>query len=556
MNQDENIQNIKETFNVSSENREIIPAKSYSKVKLTIAIISTILVLAGTTTLLIGYFKFDWFKKEIYKVDANITREVNQANFFTENKKVSTKIALTPENYEEQDYEINTDFMVYLKDKTELAENDNLYRASIVILKSKMTTKDEEYELPSFDINDENKIKEYEANPDGSKFPIAEFSFYENGTISDVKFLDSADEYNSQTLNDLIEKVIPKISRNRTEDNNNGLNIKTRTDRKKKTLIEEEKPKQYHNFKGSKFSKSVERDFEDDKLTDIRTKSDIHLQSTPEEGEEIFGASDFYFKSESNIISYERTAYSWDLGDGAYASLTVPGGSFTNLPSYFCYQCIFGAPKPNEGGLTSKPYGSDEPHSSEKGRHLGYSISADKTFNIGKYNVLGQSVTVKYHVAVKNGKPINEIIISSNLGTTTIGNTGVSLSGSWSKTITVFKFAFPAFPLITLNAKAKGSVSWSVSASGSGKSVKLSASLSGKITLGCEVKAGVDFIASLSAGVEGVIVSASGSATIQNNSVTKNFNISAGKLYAYLDRSFIGFKKRLGEVTLFNGWSS
>ena len=203
----------------------------------------------------------------------------------------------------------------------------------------------------------------------------------------------------------------------------------------------------------------------------------------------------------------------------------------------------------NSDGMTIDPH-------SKKGRHLGYSISADKTFNIGKYNVLGQSVTVKYHVAVKNGKPINEIIISSNLGTTTIGNTGVSVSGSWSKTITIFKFAFPAFPLISLNAKAKGSISWSVSASGFGKSVKLSASLSGKITLGCEVKAGVDFIASLSAGVEGVIISASGSATIQNNSVSKNFNISAGKLYAYLDRSILGFKKRLGEVTLFNGWSS
>ena len=159
MNQDENTENIKETFNVSSDNREIVPAKSYSKVKLTIAIISTILVLAATTTLLIGYFKFDWFKKEIYKVDANITREVNQANFFTENKKINTKIALTPENYEEQDYEVNTDFMVYLKDKTQLGFNDNLYRASIIILKSKMTTKDEEYDLPSFDINDENKVK-------------------------------------------------------------------------------------------------------------------------------------------------------------------------------------------------------------------------------------------------------------------------------------------------------------------------------------------------------------------------------------------------------------
>jgi hypothetical protein len=416
-----------------------------------------------------------------------------------------------------------------------------------------MTTKDEEYDLPSFNISDENKVKEYEANPDGSKFPFAEFSFYENGTISDVKFPDSTDEYNSQTLNDLIEKVIPKISRNRTEDNNNGLNIKTRTDRKKKTLIEEEKPKQYHSFKGCKFSKSVERDFEDDKLTDIRTKSDIHLQSTPEGDEQTFGASDFYFKSESNIISYESNYYFfWNIKPQIVARLTIDGACFSNCYATKSTPVKYDAPLPPSDGMT--PISPDS-HSKHE-RHLGYSISADKTFNIGKYNVLGQSVTVKYHVAVKNGKPINEIIISSNLGTTTIGNTGVSLSGKWSKTITIFKFAFPAFPLISLNAKAKGSISWSVSASGSGKSVKLSASLSGKITLGCEVKAGVDFIASLSAGVEGVIVSASGSATIQNNSVTKNFNISAGKLYAYLDRSFIGFKKRLGEVTLFNGWSS
>jgi len=130
-----------------------------------------------------------------------------------------------------------------------------------------------------------------------------------------------------------------------------------------------------------------------------------------------------------------------------------------------------------------------EEYKNNGGRCLGYSISADKTFNIGKYDVLGQSVTVKYHVAVQNGKAINEIIISSNLGTTKIGNTGVSLSGGWSRTITIFKFAFPAFPLITLNAKASGSISWSISASGSGKSVKLSASLGGKITLGCELKA-------------------------------------------------------------------
>ena len=181
-------------------------------------------------------------------------------------------------------------------------------------------------------------------------------------------------------------------------------------------------------------------------------------------------------------------------------------------------------------------------------------ISADQTFNIGKYNVLGKTITVKYHVAVSNGNPINEIIIDSDLGKTIIGNTGTSLKGTWNKSINIFTFSFPTFPLISLTAKTKGSISWGVSATGSGSSIKLDASLDGKITLECEIKAGCDIISSLSAGVEGIIVNVSGSAIIQNKSVTKNFKISAGQLYVYLDKSILGKKERLAEKTLFNGW--
>ena len=72
--------------------------------------------------------------------------------------------------------------------------------------------------------------------------------------------------------------------------------------------------------------------------------------------------------------------------------------------------------------------------------------------------------------------------------------------------------------------------------------------------MGCEIKAGWDPVASFSAGIEGVIVSASGSATIKNKSVEKKFTISAGKISAYLDRSILGNKERVAEKTLFNGW--
>ena len=102
MNQDEYKENIKETFNVSFEDQEILPAKNNNKVKIIITIISIILILAVATTLLIGHFKFNWFKNEVYKVDTNIKREVNQASYFNENKKIKTKIELTKDTYEEQ----------------------------------------------------------------------------------------------------------------------------------------------------------------------------------------------------------------------------------------------------------------------------------------------------------------------------------------------------------------------------------------------------------------------------------------------------------------------
>ena len=491
---------------------------------------------------------------------------MNQANFFSETKTIKTRIALEEGAYEEQNYEVNTDFTVYLKDKTQLKDNDYLNKASLVILNSTMTSNEGEQELPSFDIYDKKKVGEFESFPDGSKFPISSFSFYENGTIVDIKFPEFTDEYNGQILKELVEKVIPKLSRNRTEDNANGLNIKTRTDRKKKTLIEEEKPQQYLSFKGSKFSRTVQRDFEDDKLTDIKSKSDIVLVSTPEEDEKVFGVKEFYFQSESNIILKEIKEGLIELGNilrrfninfdliNNHDLLEIEDPNLGQQSQINTYGLIKQA-KRRKGDQGGDGEGDEDEDEDDGERRLGYSISADQTFNIGKYNVLGQTVTVKYHVAVKNGKPINEIIIDSKLGTTTIGNTGVSLKGSWSKTITIFKFAFPAFPLVSINAKAKGTISWAVSVtSGSGSSVKLSASLGGTISLGCEVKAGWDAIVSFSGGVEGVIVSATGSATIENKKVTKNFSISGGKIVVYLDRDVFGKKKRVAEKTLFNGW--
>ena len=65
---------------------EFVETKASNKVKYTIAIIATTLVLATATTLLIGHFKFDWFKNDNYKIDANINRNLYQANYFSEKR--------------------------------------------------------------------------------------------------------------------------------------------------------------------------------------------------------------------------------------------------------------------------------------------------------------------------------------------------------------------------------------------------------------------------------------------------------------------------------------
>ena len=312
MNQEEDTQTMKESFNITFNESEILPTKKSNKLKYTIIIISSVIALAAAATLLVGYFKFNWFKDEIYTIDANITRSLHQANYFTENRKITTKIAITEDEYEEQEYLIDTDFMVFLNERKQLEKGDYLNTASIVLLKSKMTSNEEEQNLPSLDLSDAEKIKEFETNPDGSKYPRALFKFYENGTIDEIKVPDTIDQYNAETIKELIEKVIPRLSRNRTEDENNGLDIKTKKDRKKKTMIEEEKPKQYYDFKRSRFSKAVERDFVDDELTNIRTNADIHLQTIPEEEDQkVYGAKDIELSDEAKeqLKEFERLGY-------------------------------------------------------------------------------------------------------------------------------------------------------------------------------------------------------------------------------------------------------
>jgi len=527
---------------------EVVETKTSNKVKYTIAIIATTLVLAAATTLLIGHFKFDWFKSDNYKIDAKINRNLYQANYFSERKTVNTRIYFDNGPTENKQYILDSNFVVFLTEKAE-----NLNTAVLVLLSSKMTSEEGESDLGHLNLFDEKEIKELEANPDGSKYPMAVFKFYDDGKIEEIKLPNNMDEYNAESIVELIEKVIPKLSRNRQEDMSNGLDIKTRKSKNKRTIVQRQTPRQYEAFKGSNSMKAVRTEIEDDQITKIESSSNIQLHSQPEENQIIFGPKDFYFDTKSDISSKE-VKYEQKENVELINKLAA---RFTLIDSKDLLQSI--KDKKEEKKKEVEEILTEEVQ--QPLRNLAnFPITASKTYNLATLNVLGQTVTIKYVVSFTNSKATNKIVISSNLGYFEFGNTGVNalISKSYSYDKYVFKFVVPNFPIVSVGCYVKGSLFFMISFNaGSGTGSTFLATLSGTLALGAEVKAGWDWIASLSAFAEGTVADAQGTLLITNGSVSKmsSFSLRMGNLVAGIKGClFKIFKKTLFKVTIFKGW--
>ena len=524
---------------------EEVETKTFNKVKLAVAIIASTLVLAAATTLLIGHFKFDWFKGDNYKIDANINRSVYQANYFSEKKTVSTRISFENGPTENKQYVLDSNFVVFLTEKKE-----NLNTAILVLLDSNMSSEEGQTELGHLNIFDEKEIKELEANPDGSKYPMAVFKFDDDGKIEEIKLPNNMDEYNAESIVELIEKVIPKLSRNRKEDMSNGLDIKTRKSKNKRTIVQRQTPRQYEAFKGSSSAKVVRTEIEDDQITRIESNSNIQLHSQPEEEQIIFGPKDFSFDLRSNIESKEVK-----YNEKENVELVIKlAEKFTLIDSKDLLESI--KAKKEEQKKQEEVIAEE----TRPLRQLSFPISASKEFKIASFNLLGQTITIKYVVSISKSSATNKIVISSNLGSFTFGNGGCSgeAGNTYSYYKHIFTFVFPNFPAVSVGCYASGSLSWKIGfQSGSGTGAKYYASLSGVLKLGAEIKAGWDAIASLSAYAEGTVADASGKVTFSNGSVAKGsgFSLKMGGLVAGIRGCLFSKKIELVKHTIFSGWS-
>ena len=96
----------------------------------------------------------------------------------------------------------------------------------MAILNTQASVDETIQDLPHINLFDEKEIKEVISDPVGSKYPMAVFTFDDKGKILEIKLPNNMDEYHAETIAELIEKIIPKLSGNKNEDMSKGLEIK------------------------------------------------------------------------------------------------------------------------------------------------------------------------------------------------------------------------------------------------------------------------------------------------------------------------------------------
>ena len=527
---------------------EIVETKP-NKVKIILSILVSALIVAATAILLVGHFKFDWFKSDEYKIDAHINRSVYQANYFSETKTISTKFNFHDGKTEEKEYIIDNKFVVFLTEK-----KDKLNTAALVILSSTATIDDKLQELAHLDIFDEKQIKELEANPNGSKYPMAVFKFTDVGKIEEIKLPNNMDEYNAESIIDLIKKVIPKLTRNKKEDISNGLEITSKKVNSKRTIIQSEAPREYEYFKGSRYSRVIKTEIENDQITNVVSDDNLYMESQPEEKEILYGPKDFHYDIKSEINSDEIKYNEKDNID----LVNKLAEKFILIDSEELLQIFTNQKEEKNKEIYQQQEIVEE--ETKPVRQL-FPISGSKPFNLATFDVLGQKVNVKYVVGVSGNSAYNKIVISSGLGSFEFGNSGCSatfeVKKSYSQPIFVFTCPFPFF-FVSVGCYVKGSVYAGLGfKSGSGAGTQYWAKAEGSLALGAEVKAGWDQIVSLSAYAEGTVISASAKVTISNGSVTKDsgFKLTVGRLEVGIRGAFLGNKGTLWSTTLYNGYT-
>ena len=551
---EKNEETFKQTFNVDfGENHEEITLSSKkSKICKIAALIIAGIAIITTTVLLVAHFKYGLFGSKISEV-IEINREANSLEFFSETRNLKTKMTYASGQTASTEQEIDTDFVVLLKEKKEIKEKSTFYNTGyIVVLGSKAKSNGEEAQLDSFNIFDDKIIKEFESNPNGSKYPIAQFSFYEDGTLIKIDLPKDIDSYNAEKLISLIKDVIPKLSINK-EDEENGIEIKTKTKnkngKKQKTFSKYDPPKEFYDkyskstFKGSKISKLVETDVEDDKISEIRSNTNLYLE-TEKDGEEQqgFGIDDLFVNVDSKIVSTKTETEKVE-------DIKLVDRIVTKLTFVDSEEVLSSFHKTNDIEIEEP----EVPMRNLATTTWQWALFENKSF-------LGTKASAYYVIDLKNNKVVNKIKIKAGSFTVSVGNEdGLSQSKTDSNKDTRGSVLLGTFPIAAYEIRIDIKLSMGLNAGVTVSTKQLKITLSGSVNLKAELVVGT--LIKFTAGVKGKIIGASFTCAFNKSPLSfsksgSKINISSGTITGYLTGEIKGTGKKLvnQELEIWKGW--
>ena len=551
---EKNEETFKQTFNVDfGENHdEITLSSKKSKICKIAALIIAGIAIITTTVLLVAHFKYGLFGSKISEA-IEINREANSLEFFSETRNLKTKMTYASGQTASTEQEIDTDFVVLLKEKKEIKEKSTFYNTGyIVVLGSKAKSNGEEAQLDSFNIFDEKIIKEFESNPNGSKYPIAQFSFYEDGTLIKIDLPKDIDSYNAEKLISLIKDVIPKLSINK-EDEENGIEIKTKTKnkngKKQKTFSKYDPPKEFYDkyskstFKGSKISKLVETDVEDDKISEIRSNTNLYLE-TEKDGEEEngFGIDDLFVNVDSKIVSTKTETEKVD-------DIKLVDRIVTKLTFVDSEEVLSSFHKTNDIEIEEP----EVPMRNLATTTWQWALFENKSF-------LGTKASAYYIIDLKNNKVVNKIKIKAGSFTVSVGNEdGLSQSKTDSNKDTRGSVLLGTFPIAAYEIRIDIKLSMGLNAGVTVSTKQLKITLSGSVDIKAELVVGT--LIKFTAGVKGKIIGASFTCAFNKSPLSfsksgSKINISSGTITGYLTGEIKGTGKKLvnQELEIWKGW--
>ena len=523
-------------------------AQSKRSIMLIILIVVSILIFAIVITLLVGHFKYNWFKEKTKEIEqANdipkLSRIVNQINYFTEIKTINTRVEFTQGSPEYTEQKINTNFVVMQTDRKELRNNDFLNNATLVILEANAIIRNETRNITSFNIFDESIIEEFKSNPNGTKYPMSLFSFYENGTLANILLPNDIDNYNANLIIELIEDVIPKLSRNKTEDANNGIKFESKQNSKKFTLVESQSPKEIKEFKGSKYTKLIEREIEEEKLTNAKTYSNLLLANTKDESKGNFGLQNFQYDSNSEI---KLTG----IKDGKKNA-----GLFKDLAKYYTF---ISSEELFEKKKQTKEYVIDEREIDIKDSQINnLNDEISDIITVKEFDVYGAIIAIKIKVGLKEGKGFCQVIIESELGLFSFGPEGVDgeISLNYDFEDTIISYKFPPFPAVGIDLKVAAFVDFSLAVC-SYCDHYVEVSFKGDLNAALEINAGWDSVASVAAGVQGTICSTELNGYLNRNYILGGIgSFSGGAVTVYVKATLLGFTVLDASAEIWDGWT-